>query len=209
MLDKQEEQHLSWRKLYHVLGRFTSSDDPAQFYFHMNIIRPQSHSIYMTPLALLYFISFCQTDTAEGEVLFTLTLNCPGKWILPLQKMSQYSVTMGTCAAVWLLQAAVWGLLLSYILQIRWYFLGDFIIQCNTLQCLTVSLALPFITHLSTTPSKPTVAPTMTVTHSLSFQAERYLPTFPTQYSLLGSRFASSKCKEILWCLWHHCKERW
>lgn len=188
------------------LGRFTSSDDPAQFYFHASIIKPESHSIYMTPLALLYFISFCKTDTAQGEDLFTLTLNCPGKWILPLQKMSRYSVMMGRCAAVRLLQAASLGTItVTYILQILRYFLGDFITWCNTLRCLR---ALPSILHLSATPPNPQ-SHRRWQCPSLSFQADRYSSTFPTQCSLLGSCFASSKCKEILRCLTHHCKDHW
>lgn len=67
---------------------------------------------------------------------------------------------VSTCAAVRLLQAARWARLLSYMLQILGYFLRDFITQWNTFQCLTVSLALPSITHLSTTlPQNPQLHP--------------------------------------------------
>ena len=90
------------------------------------------------------------------------------------------------------------------VIFFRWFY--------NTVQYTSVPDGLPgpaLHNASQRNPPKPSVAPTMTVTHLLPFQADQYLPTFPTQCSLLGSRFASSKCKEILQCLRYHCKDRW
>lgn len=115
------------------LGGSTPSDNSAQFYFHMNIIKPESHSIYMTPLALLHFSSFCQTDTVQGEALLIPTPNCPRKWILPLQK------TMGPCCSMAIASCSLETITDIYTADtaifFRWFY--------NTVQCTSVPDGLP------------------------------------------------------------------